>query len=155
MVLLEGVETLTFEMVKNAALVIIILYGFNEVICKIYTKIKAKVKKEDKIDALDPEQIKKDIHIFMDERYNSITKKYDDELASINLRIDENHNDTTAKFQEMMAELYLQTECMEAVFEGLHQLECNGPVTVAKERLHKHIKHRAYPDGYPDDHLED
>ena len=148
MVILQGLEDLTFDMLKNAALVLIILYAFNEVLGKIYIKIKARVKKEDKLEAIDVDQIKNDLHAYMDERYDNITKKYDAELERIQVQINDNHDDTTAKFQEMMAELYLQTDCMEAVFEGLHQLECNGPVTTAKERLHKHIKDRAFPENY-------
>ena len=148
MVILSGLEDLTFDMLKNAALVLIMLYAFNEVICKIYTKVKARVKKEDKLESIDVDQIKKDLHAYMDERYDDITRKYDAELERIQVQINDNHDDTTAKFQEMMAELYLQTDCMEAVFEGLHQLDCNGPVTIAKDRLHKHIKDRAYPENY-------
>jgi hypothetical protein len=49
-----------------------------------------------------------------------------------------------AKIQEIKDEQGLLTESMLAVLDGLHQLNCNGPVTVARDKLVSHINERAH-----------
>lgn len=48
------------------------------------------------------------------------------------------------KIQEIKDEQGLLTESMLAVLDGLHQLNCNGPVTVARDKLVSHINERAH-----------
>ena len=46
--------------------------------------------------------------------------------------------------QEIRDEQGILTESMLAVLEGLHQLNCNGPVTVARDKLVSHLNERAH-----------
>lgn len=57
-----------------------------------------------------------------------------------NQKLDEYDN----KIQEIKDEQQLITESMLAVLDGLHQLNCNGPVTVAHDKLVSHINERAH-----------
>jgi hypothetical protein len=135
---------ITFDMIKNAALVLVGLYGIEEIFSKIISKIGSWTKKEEKIATFDPEAIKKDI---MDQYFADQQKKwanYNTKIAEIDQKIDDMKTDFETRNQEIKAELYLQTDCMQAVLDGLKQLECNGPVTEAKERLDDHILKRAY-----------
>ena len=59
-------------------------------------------------------------------------------------QIDEIRTDTNAKMQEMMSEQYILTKSMLAVLEGLKQLNCNGPVTEARNELESYINERAH-----------
>ena len=73
-----------------------------------------------------------------------IVERYDERLDEIEQRIDGNHIDTEAKFQEVKAELYILTECMRAVLEGLHEQGCNGMVTQARNKLDSYLVMRAH-----------
>lgn len=69
---------------------------------------------------------------------------YDRQIAEVKTTIQENQSDTTAKIQQIQAEQCMQTYVLEAVLDGLHQLNCNGKVTEASEALHKHINKQAH-----------
>lgn len=68
-----------------------------------------------------------------------IVKKYDNKLSELEEKIDDNKNDEEAKIQELKVELFIQTECIRAVLDGLHQLNCNGPVTDARKLLDNYL----------------
>ena len=80
----------------------------------------------------------------IDNTRKEIIKKYDDKLSELEEKIDENKNDEEAKIQELKVELFIQTECMKAVLDGLHQLNCNGPVTEARKLLDTYLSSSAH-----------
>lgn len=147
MVILSDLEKITFDMIKNAALVLVVLYALQKIISEIIVKIGIKTQKDKKIEEFDPDKIKKDLIDQYLEDQKQKWHSYDVKITEIEGKIDDIRTDVVARNQEVMAELYVQTDCMEAIFEGFHQLKCNGPVTDAAERLHKHIKRRAYDSG--------
>lgn len=73
-----------------------------------------------------------------------IIERYDGRLDEIETRIDENHSQTEAKIQEVQSEIYILTECMRAVLDGLHQQGCNGEVTKTKQKLETYLIKKAY-----------
>lgn len=76
----------------------------------------------------------------------SITARHDREQSwdEMEKKIDENHADTEAKFQTIRSELFILTECMSAVLDGLKQQGCNGKVTEASENLSHYMRERAH-----------
>ena len=73
-------------------------------------------------------------------------KRLDDLETKINLnqnelenKIDSNKTDTEAKIQELRSNMIILTETMRAVLDGLHQLNCNGKVTEASEKLDAYL----------------
>lgn len=78
------------------------------------------------------------------EERKKIVEKYDDRLDRIEKHIDENHAETEAKIQQTQSELFILTECMAAVLDGLKQLNCNGKVTEAKNNLDAYLNKRAH-----------
>lgn len=86
---------------------------------------------------------------------NEIVKKYDNKLLKLEEKIDEENEelakriedsktDYEAKMQELKIELFVQTECTRAILDGLHQLNCNGPVTKARELLDTYLSGSAH-----------
>lgn len=73
------------------------------------------------------------------EERNKIVEKYDARLDELEKNIDKNHTETEAKIQEVQSEMLILTECMRAVLDGLHQLNCNGKVTEASEKLDNYL----------------
>ena len=84
-----------------------------------------------------------------------ITKRYDDKLFELENKMDkdneelvkkieDNATDSEAKMQELKIELFVQTECTRAILDGLHQLNCNGPVTKARELLDTYLSGSAH-----------
>lgn len=80
---------------------------------------------------------------------------YADEISNINTKVETAHNfaqealrdmqsETDAKLQEIRAEQEMITYCMRAVLDGLHQLNCNGPVTEASEKLDIYLNSQAH-----------
>lgn len=53
-------------------------------------------------------------------------------------------SETDAKLQEIRAEQEMITMCMRAVLDGLHQLNCNGPVTDASKKLDEYLNAKAH-----------
>ncbi len=77
---------------------------------------------------------------------HAITARHDKEQKwnEFEQKIDSNHADTEAKIQQTQEDLYILTECMSAVLDGLKQLNCNGKVTEAKQTLDAYLIKRAY-----------
>lgn len=69
---------------------------------------------------------------------------YEKDIAEVKHSIEELKTDTDAKMQSMRAEQFIITDSLLAILEGLGQLNCNGPVTEAKERLIEYINERAH-----------
>ena len=78
---------------------------------------------------------------------NQIIKRYDERLddlkTDLETKIDDNATDANAKMQEMQSEIFILTECMRAVLDGLHQQGCNGEVTKTRERLDSYLVRKA------------
>jgi len=78
---------------------------------------------------------------------NQIVKRYDERLdelkTDLETKIDDNYTDTNAKVQEIQSEVFILTECMRAVLDGLHQQGCNGEVTKTRERLDSYLVRKA------------
>ena len=83
----------------------------------------------------------------VDEVRKQIVKRYDERLdelkTDLETKIDDNATDTNAKMQEMQSEIFILTECMRAVLDGLHQQGCNGEVTKTRERLDSYFVRKA------------
>lgn len=144
MILLSDLEKITFDMVKDAALVLVALYGLQVIIGNLKTKITARVKKEQKVEEFDPETIKCDLERYLDTKHKLITDRYDGELKVIRDELQDNHTEYVALIQEIKSELYLQTECNAVIMDGLVQLDCNGPVKKMKERMDNFMNKRAH-----------
>ena len=69
---------------------------------------------------------------------------YEKDIAEVKHSIKELKTDTDAKMQTIMAEQLIMTDSILAILEGLGQLNCNGPVTDAKNRLVEYINERAH-----------
>ena len=127
--------TITIQTLVQVGLAFMGLWGFIKVVNEVLKAITARHDKEQKWDKYE-ENLK--------EERDKIYEKYDSRLEEMEKKIEDNHTDTEAKIQEIRAELYLQTESMLAVLEGLQQLNCNGPVSDAKKKLDAHLLERAY-----------
>lgn len=74
----------------------------------------------------------------------NITNHFEKRLDEVDDKMEEQKTDYEAKFQDMKIELFIQTECMRAVLAGLGQLNCNGPVTKAREMLDLYLSKSAH-----------
>ena len=72
-----------------------------------------------------------------------IVERYDGRLNEIEGRIEDSHTETEAKIQEIQSEIFILTECMRAVLDGLHQQGCNGEVTKTREKLDGYLVKKA------------
>ena len=130
-----GGETITVSLLIQMAIILMGIWGFVKVVKEIIDSVNKRHDREQKWD---------DYEKNLQEERDKIYEKYDSRLEEMEKKIEDNHTDTEAKIQEIRAELYLQTECMRAVLEGLQQLNCNGPVSDAKKKLDAHLLERAY-----------
>lgn len=128
-------QTITMQALAQCAALIMGIWGFFKVVMEIVKQINARHDKEQLWDKT-AENLEKG-------RQEIITR-YDEKLAEMDAKIDENHADTEAKIQELKAEMLLQLECIQAILDGLGQLQCNGPVTEQKKRLDQHLREKAY-----------
>lgn len=69
---------------------------------------------------------------------------YTAQINSLDKKIEDQKTDTDAKLQEINAGLAVLTNSMLAVLEGLTQLNCNGPVTAARDELIRHLNDAAH-----------
>lgn len=83
-----------------------------------------------------------------DERINSLAikqteleKKFDDQLEKYQEKM---QTDIDAKFQQISSELCMLSYCVGATLDGLKQLNCNGKVSEAKEKMDKHLNQQAH-----------
>lgn len=92
-----------------------------------------------RIDTLDlkVQQQINEAHIFAQQALGDIQAKTDSKLETMQTAID-------AKLQQMSSELCILTYSNLATLEGLKQLNCNGPVTEAKEKLEKYLNQQAH-----------
>ena len=128
-------ETITFSDLIRIAVVIMSIWGFVKIIMEIINAVTKRHDREQKWDS-------------MADSINSsradIVAKYDSRLTEMEQKIDENHADTEAKLQQLGADMYTLTTCMQAVLDGLIQLNCNGNVTKAKHDLDEYLAKQAY-----------
>ena len=111
------------------------VWGFYKIVMEIVQAITARHDKEQKWNEYEKN---------LQEERDKIYEKYDAKLIELEEKIDLNHADTEAKIQQTQADLYILTECMAAVLDGLKQLNCNGKVTEAKQTLDAYLIKRAY-----------
>lgn len=69
---------------------------------------------------------------------------YQQQINEIKESISDLKTDNEAKLQEIRAEQFLTIEVLSAVLDGLHQLNCNGPVTNAKAKLDSYLNEAAH-----------
>lgn len=62
--------------------------------------------------------------------------------------LDVMQSQTESKLQELRSEQEMIIYCMRAVLDGLHQLNCNGPVTEASEKLDEYLNAKAHGSYY-------
>ena len=130
---------ITLQTLIICGVVIMGAWGFIKIIMEIVKAINDRHDKEQRWDET-ADKMLKNIQYERDKIYEN----YDNQLADIRKEIDDNHSDTEAKIQEVRAELYILTECMQGVLDGLHQLNCNGKVTEASEKLDAYLNERAH-----------
>lgn len=78
------------------------------------------------------------------ERIKKIDEKLDLKHKQTEDMIEQLTTDTEAKMQEIKAELCILTESVSAILDGLKQLNCNGPVTEAKNKLDQYMIDQAH-----------
>lgn len=77
-------------------------------------------------------------------RYDAKLESQDAKLDEMEKRIEDNHIETEAKMQQVQSELFILTQCMSAVLDGLKQMNCNGKVTEAQIILDDYLVKRAH-----------
>lgn len=125
----------TINQLINIAVIIMAVWGFYKVVMEIVSAITTRHDKEQKWDEYEENLAKEREKIY---------EKYDGKLGELETKIDSNHADTEAKIQQTRAELYILTECMAAVLDGLKQMGANGKVTEAKQTLDAYLIKRAH-----------
>lgn len=126
---------ITLDELIHIAVIIMAVWGFFKIVMEIVQAITVRHDKEQKWDEYEKN---------LQEERDKIYEKYDTKLIELEEKIDLNHADTEAKIQQTQADLYIITECMAAVLDGLKQLNCNGKVTEAKQTLDAYLIKRAY-----------
>lgn len=106
---------------------------------KLVAKITAEHDRVKKWDTME-EVLMKNLQAERDKIY----AKYDVKLEEIEGRIEDNHIESEAKIQQTQTELFILTQCMSAVLDGLKQLNCNGKVTEAQAILDDYLVKRAH-----------
>jgi len=125
----------TVDDLIRLAVIIMAIWGFVKIIMEIIEAVNKRHDREQKWDEYEKN---------LAEERDKIYTKYDTKLAEIEARIADSIADTDAKIQETRAELYIITECMAAVLDGLKQQGCNGKVTEAKQNLESYLIRRAH-----------
>lgn len=128
-------QTITLQALIQSAALIVGIWGFIKVVTEIAKAINERHDKEQKWGEWE---------VNLQEERDKIYERYDTKLAEMEEKIDNNHADTEAKIQQTRSELYILTECMAAVLDGLKQLNCNGKVTEAKKNLDAYLMKRAH-----------
>lgn len=126
---------ISLDEIVHIAVIIMAVWGFYKIVMEIVQAITERHDKEQKWDEYEKN---------LQEERDKIYEKYDAKLIELEQKIDLNHADTEAKIQQTQADLYIITECMAAVLDGLKQLNCNGKVTEAKQTLDAYLIKRAY-----------
>lgn len=126
---------ISLDEIVHIAIIIMAVWGFYKIVMEIVQAITERHDKEQKWDEYEKN---------LQEERDKIYEKYDAKLIELEQKIDLNHADTESKIQQTQADLYIITECMAAVLDGLKQLNCNGKVTEAKQTLDAYLIKRAY-----------
>lgn len=126
---------ISLDEIVHIAVIIMAVWGFYKIVMEIVQAITERHDKEQKWDEYEKN---------LQEERDKIYEKYDAKLIELEQKIDLNHADTESKIQQTQADLYIITECMAAVLDGLKQLNCNGKVTEAKQTLDAYLIKRAY-----------
>lgn len=74
-------------------------------------------------------------------KITELEKKNNEELEKFENKI---QTDIDSKFQQISKELCLLSYCVGATLDGLKQLNCNGKVSEAKEKMDKHLNQQAH-----------
>lgn len=69
---------------------------------------------------------------------------YATEIDVVKASIKDLKDDNDAKMQAIREEQYIMTESIFAILDGLHQLNCNGPVTEARDNLTVYLNNSAH-----------
>lgn len=117
---MDASVTITINELVKAIGILVAIWGGYKVILEIVSKINERHDQRQKWDG------------------------YDKQIEEVKASIAELSADTNAKIQQIQAEQCMQTYVLEAVLDGLHQLNCNGKVTVASEKLRKHVNKQAH-----------
>lgn len=125
----------TFDDIIKLAIIIMGIWGFAKVIMEIVKAITARHDREQKWDEM-AESI--------NASRENIIAKYDYKLVELEKKIDDNHADTESKLQQLGAEMYMHTEVLNAILDGLTQLGANGEVTKAKEKMAEFMNRAAH-----------
>ena len=125
----------TMDDIIKLAVIIMGIWGFAKVLMEIAKSVTARHDREQKWD---------EMATSLDTARQNIVVKYDSKLAEVEKKIDENHADTEAKLQQIGADMYMHTMVLNAVLDGLIQLNCNGNVTKAKHDLDEYMAKQAY-----------
>ena len=139
-------EAITVSDLIRIAAIIAGVWGFYKVVMEIVDRITARHDREQKWDEMADElnSARQTIVIKYDAKLAELEKKIDDNQAETTQKIEESKAETDAKLQQFSAELYMQTITLNAVLDGLIQMNCNGEVTKAKQRLEKYITGQAF-----------
>ena len=154
MILLSGFELtdLTFELIVKALAVFIVVWFVIKNYLEVKNNAKIQIVREESWDYAakiikEKEKEWDDGLSDVENVRNQIVKRYDERLddlkTDLETKIDDNATDTNAKMQEMQSEIFILTECMRAVLDGLHQQGCNGEVTKTRERLDSYLVRKA------------
>lgn len=139
-------EAVTVSLLIQMGVIIIGLWGFVKAVKEIVKNITDRHDREQAWD--EAVKNKDDVYRIITENFqterNKVYDRYDNKLEEMDRTINENHTDTSAKFQQVYSELFILTNCMQAVLEGLKQLNCNGPVTEESEKLKAYLSKRAH-----------
>lgn len=139
MIFLSGVETISFDDLVHGFMALLAIWGMYKIIMEIVSAITTRHDKEKKWSEME-EKLTRNIQ----EERDKIYQNYDRRLDELESRIDENHADTVAKTQEIKAELYVLTNAMLGVLDGLIEQGCNGVVKAARSELSAYINERAH-----------
>lgn len=154
MILLSGFELtdLTFELIIKALAVFIVVWFVIKNYLEVKNNAKIQIVREEGWDYAakiikEKEKEWNDGLSDVENVRNQIVKRYDERLDDLKTdlenKIDDNYTDTNAKIQEIQSEIFILTECMRAVLDGLHQQGCNGEVTKTREKLDSYLVRKA------------
>lgn len=128
-------QSITLQALVQVGAVFVALVGFYKAIMEVIKMITSRHDREKKWDETVED---------LEKGRQEIIKRYDNRLSEMEQKIDDNHNDTETNIQDLKNGMIILTQCTAAILDGLKQLECNGKVTEAKEKLDKYLMDRAY-----------
>lgn len=79
-----------------------------------------------------------------EKQINETNEKINNAHTLENESLAQMQQETDAKLQQISSELCMISYGLMAALDGLHQLNCNGPVTEAREKFDKHINKQAH-----------